>query len=84
MSNEALLWDEFNPNVYQLVLKLNSESGSDEVVEDFGFRDFKVDGTRFTINQRPVFLRGTLECAIFPKTGYPPTDAAGGKRFIKL
>ncbi len=76
LSNEALLWDEFNPNVYQLVLRLNSESGADEAVEDFGFRDFKVEGTRFTVNQRPVFLRGTLECAIFPLTGYPPTNAA--------
>ncbi|MGF1585981.1 MAG: sugar-binding domain-containing protein [Bacteroidales bacterium] len=76
----ALLWDEFNPNVYQLVMKLNSESGSDEIVEDFGFRDFKVNGTRFTINERPVFLRGTLECAIFPLTGYPPTEASGWEK----
>ena len=76
----ALLWDEFSPNVYQLVMKLNSESGSDEIVEDFGFRDFKVNGTRFTINERPVFLRGTLECAIFPLTGYPPTEASGWEK----
>ena len=31
-------------------------------------------GTQFAINDIPIFLRGTLECAIFPKTGYPPTD----------
>ena len=29
------------------------------------------------INGRPIFLRGTLECCIFPLTGYPPTDAGG-------
>jgi hypothetical protein len=83
MDTDVLLWDEFEPNVYQLVLKLNSVSGSDEIVEDFGFRNFKVDGTRFAINQRPVYLRGTLECAIFPKTGYPPTDASEWEKVYK-
>ena len=27
-----------------------------------------------SINGRKTFLRGTLECCIFPQTGYPPTD----------
>ena len=44
---------------------------------------FKVDGTRFTINGRPVFLRGTLECAIFPLTGYPPTNTNYWKKIYK-
>lgn len=75
MGDDALLWDEFNPNVYQLVLQLKSKSGTDEVTKDFGMREFNVKGTRLAINGKPVFLRGTLECAIFPKTGYPSTDA---------
>ncbi|MBK6285236.1 MAG: hypothetical protein IPF54_23640 [Draconibacterium sp.] len=71
------LWDEYNPNVYQLSLRLKSNGISDFHSVDFGLRDFKVDGSRFAINGRPVFLRGTLECAIFPLTGYPPTKNAG-------
>ncbi|MCA1802065.1 MAG: beta-glucuronidase, partial [Rhodothermaceae bacterium] len=74
LGEKALLWDEFNPNVYELLLTLKSENETDDYTTDFGLRDFKVDGTRFAINGRPVFLRGTLECAIFPLTGYPPTD----------
>ncbi|HYQ57953.1 MAG TPA: glycoside hydrolase family 2 TIM barrel-domain containing protein, partial [Draconibacterium sp.] len=74
LGDDALLWDEFNPNVYQLMLQLQSESGTDEVTEDFGLREFNANGSRLAINGRPVFLRGTLECAIFPKTGYPSTD----------
>jgi len=73
LGTQALLWDEFNPNVYQLLLKLKAGKEADHATEDFGFREFKAEGTRFTINGRPVFLRGTLECAIFPLTGYPPT-----------
>ncbi len=74
MGEDALLWDEFNPNVYELLLTLKSGIETDNYTTDFGLREFKVDGTRFAINGRPVFLRGTLECAIFPLTGYPPTE----------
>ncbi len=34
----------------------------------FGMREFGTQGTQFTINGRPTFLRGTLECCIFPLT----------------
>jgi len=73
LGENALLWDEFNPNVYELSLMLKSNKETDQEKVDFGLRDFKVNGSRFTVNGRPIFLRGTLECAIFPKTGYPPT-----------
>ncbi|MGM0620555.1 MAG: sugar-binding domain-containing protein [Bacteroidota bacterium] len=74
LGDDALLWDEFNPNVYRLDLSLKSGKETGQASVDFGLRDFIIDGTRFAINGRPVFLRGTLECAIFPLTGYPPTD----------
>jgi len=70
MGENPALWDEFNPNVYELTLKLNSEQGEDIKKVNFGMREFKADGKHFVINDRPVFLRGTLECAIFPKTRY--------------
>ncbi|MBW2621572.1 MAG: beta galactosidase jelly roll domain-containing protein [Deltaproteobacteria bacterium] len=74
LGEDALLWDEFNPNVYELLLTLKSENETDNHAADFGLREFTVDGTHLAINGRPVFLRGTLECAIFPLTGYPPTE----------
>lgn len=74
MGDDLLLWDEFNPNLYQLSVELESDLGQQEKKVEFGMREFTTNGTQFTINGRPVFLRGTLECAIFPKTGYPPTD----------
>ena len=36
--------------------------------------DRRPQGTQFVVNGRKIFLRGTLECCIFPLTGYPPTD----------
>ncbi len=74
MGEDALLWDEFNPNVYELEAELLSENGEDVSCVDFGLRDFRVNDMQLQVNGRQVYLRGTLECAIFPKTGYPPTD----------
>ncbi len=82
LGENALLWDEFNPNVYELFLALKSDKETDEERIDFGLREFKVNGSRFAVNGRPVFLRGTLECAIFPKTGYPPTGPEYWKKIF--
>lgn len=84
MGNNPLLWDEFHPNLYSLSVRLNSKSGTDEKVVSFGMREFLTQGTQFTINGHLTFLRGTLECAIFPKTGFPPTDVASWMRIFKI
>lgn len=84
MGESPALWDEFNPNMYQMVLELDSKAGKHVKTVDFGMRKFEVDGKHFSINGRPVFLRGTLECAIFPLTGYPPTDMDTWKRILKI
>lgn len=75
MGEDPLLWDEFNPAFYTMTVDLESGSTySNTQTIDFGMRNFSVNGTRFHINGRPIFLRGTLESAIFPKTGYPSTS----------
>ncbi len=76
----AKLWDEFAPNMNELTIKL----GGDERVVRFGMRKFAARGTQFALNDRPVFLRGTLECSVFPLTGYPPTDTAGWQRIYRI
>jgi hypothetical protein len=76
MGEDMLTWSEYEPNLYRLEVELRSKSGTDTKTVEFGMREFKADGTRFTINGTPLFLRGTLECCIFPLTGYPPTDTA--------
>ena len=47
-------------------------------------REIGTKGTQFTINDRPTFLRGTLECCIFPLTGYPPTDVEEWMRILEV
>ncbi len=72
--DDIKLWSEFTPNVYKLNAVLSCADGISEKETDFGFRDLKVNGTYFDINGRRLFLRGTLECCVFPKTGYPAMD----------
>ena len=73
-ADEVKLWSEFTPNVYRLRATLSTKDGVSLKEVDFGFRELKTDGTRFSVNGRPIFLRGTLECCIFPNTGYPAMD----------
>ena len=84
MGENPLLWDEFDPNLYEMTIELESSEGVDKKKETFGMREFKVDGKRFFNNGKPLFLRGTLECAIFPKTGYPSTDVEEWKRILNI
>ncbi len=88
LGKQARRWNEFHPDLYRLDVTLSAEVAGRELRDRsglaFGMRTVGSDGRRVTINGQPIFLRGTLECCIFPKTGYPPTDAAPWKRIMKI
>ncbi len=72
------LWDEFNPELYQLQVTLSGsglKSAPQQV--NFGMRKFSAENGLLQLNGNRIFLRGTLECAIFPLTGHPPMDKNG-------
>lgn len=86
MGKNPKLWDEFSPYLYKLKASLSTKKPGfhDNKIVSFGMRKLAIQGTQFTMNGRPLILRGTLECAIFPKTGYPPTDVASWSRIFKI
>jgi hypothetical protein len=79
------LWDEFNPKLYQLTAQLVDEQGQKVSTKEvsFGMREVRAVGTRLEINGRPIFLRGDVDCAAFPLTGYSPTDEAAWEKIMK-
>lgn len=83
MGDSPLLWDEFHPNSYTMNLSIITDSGIIEKKIPFGMNEFKVVDKTFQSNGKPVFLRGTLECAIFPLTGYPPMNKSSWIRIFK-
>lgn len=84
MGPDVRCWDEFSPTLYGLSATLASTASEHTRTVRFGMRDIKADGMRLLVNGRPVFLRGTLECCIFPNTGHPPMDKAEWKRIIGI
>jgi hypothetical protein len=80
----AALWDEFSPVLQVLRADLETPNGRDKRTVRFGMREIGTQGTQFVVNGRKVFFRGTLECAIFPKTGHPPTDVASWRRIVRI
>ncbi|WPU93201.1 glycoside hydrolase family 2 TIM barrel-domain containing protein [Mucilaginibacter sabulilitoris] len=85
MGNQPLLWSEFTPDTYSMQVNISSkQTAADRQEVTFGMREFSTNGTQFSINGQPTFLRGSLECAEFPKTGYPPTDLDSWMRIFKI
>lgn len=80
------LWSEFHPDLYQFTAILaNRVSGTADTSRiTFGMREIKVDNGQILLNGHPLFLRGTLECAIFPKTGYPSTAEEEWLRIFQI
>jgi hypothetical protein len=80
---QAKLWDEFHPDLYDVSVSLKRD---DETVDQrsttFGLREIGIKGTHFTLNGKPIQLRGTLECCVFPLTGYPPTEIAYWRKIM--
>ncbi len=88
MGNDVRLWDEFDPALHRLNLALKARTADRHFVDHhtvtFGMREIATQGTQLAVNGRPIFLRGTLECCIFPLTGYPPTDVESWIRIIRV
>ena len=79
-------WNEFSPALYQIEARPVAQPAPIEpqpFVTRFGFRELKADDGELRLDGRRIFLRGTLECAVFPLTGYPPTDKSSWRRIFE-
>jgi hypothetical protein len=77
-------WSEFNPVLYSLVATLKTDKYRDIKETEFGFVKIGHDGTKVLINDRPVFLRGNLDCVHFPLTGYPSCNVEDWERIFRI
>jgi hypothetical protein len=88
LGDDVQTWDEFNPALYELVVAMDASAGETSFrsthATTFGVRDITTKGTQFIINGRPSFIRGTVNSAEFPLTGYPPTDVKEWLRIFRV
>ena len=80
LGDNIKLWDEFSPALYELTAAVRTEGQADEQSVTFGMRNVSQGKHHVQLNGHDIHLRGTLECAVFPLTGYPSTDVDEWKR----
>lgn len=81
---DAELWDEFRPACYRLEVRVSGPRGQSLMRSLlFGLRSFRARGSRFSVNGHPTFLRGTLDCCMFPLTGYPSTRVEEWQKILR-
>lgn len=72
-------WSEFSPSIYKISAQI-LDKGKKIVAEkqsSFGFRTLDNADAHLSLNGNRVFLRGTLDCNIYPLEGHPPMEKAG-------
>lgn len=81
-------WDEHQSSSYVVDLTLRAQVGSTNSVHSIttplALREIATKGTQIILNGRPIFLRGTVENAIFPITAYPPMDIESWRRIFRI
>ena len=88
LGREAKLWDEFNPNLYTVECTLLTGAGKESFEHKksatFGMREVAQGRNHILLNGRPLHLRGTVENAVFPKTGHAPVCDAEWERIMRI
>lgn len=82
MGKQVKLWDEFTPYLYELEASWNVDGKTDTQTRTFGMRSVEQGKHHIRLNGRDIHLRGVLDCAVFPLTGYPSTNVDDWKRIF--
>lgn len=83
LAEAAQAWDEFHPVRYRIHTVVESKRGSrDQATIVFGFRHIERVGKEMRLNGHSIFLRGTLDCAVYPNTGHPPMTVPEWERAL--
>ena len=77
-------WDDLHPHLYQLEITVEQGKQIQHKTVEFGFRHISTSRSKILINNRPVFMRGNLDCLHFPLTGYPSCDTRKWERIFRI
>jgi beta-galactosidase len=75
LGDQAQLWSDRHPKLYRASLHLKHQGVlKDSYSLRFGLRSIGTQGKDIVLNGSPIYLRGYVDCCIFPLTGYPVWD----------
>jgi len=78
------LWDDFKPVIKQLTVEVKSHEYIDKKIIPYAVRKLSTKGNQFTLNGKPIMLRGTVDECVYPLTGYPPMDKTSWLRTLRI
>ena len=82
------LWSEFQPALLRMKCELQAEVGAKAYAHEtsvrFGMREFKQADGRLLMNGKVVYLRGRLDCANYPLTGYAPMSLEEWRKIFAI
>lgn len=83
---EEDLWSGDHPRLHELKFSVKDHKGKIVAKKNMttGFRKLGVTKDYFTINGRPIFLRGTVNAAVFPITAYAPMDTESWRKYFSV
>lgn len=85
LGENAPLWSEVSPALHELTTELSAGTGEKDLNQTrFGLREISTEGTQITVNGQRIMLRGTLNNAVFPLTGYAPMDKASWTKYFTI
>lgn len=85
LGSEPALWSDRDPQLYEAEFLLKRGNAvADRTTRRVGLRLLTASGKRLLLNGKPVWLRGYVDCCIFPLTGYPAWDKAHYERQFRI
>ncbi|XID92018.1 glycoside hydrolase family 2 protein [Paenibacillaceae bacterium WGS1546] len=85
LGESPALWTDRNPQLYEAEFVLKRDGAEvDRVTRRVGLRLLTASGQRLELNGKPVWLRGYVDCCVFPLTGYPVWDKAHYDRQFRI
>lgn len=79
------LWSDSAPQLYEAEFVLKREGVElDRMTRRTGLRLLAASGKQLELNGQPVWLRGYVDCCIFPLTAYPVWDKAHYERQFRV
>lgn len=82
LPRNLLNWDEHNKNLYSL--ELSNQENEFLYSTPFGITTIDDDNGDLILNGKPIYLRGTLESAVFPIKGRPEMNYAEWLKILKI
>ncbi len=78
------VWDEFNPRLQHLSVRLKSPKYHDRFNLTYGNRVLEVRDKQILVNGKAILLRGPVDECVYPLTGYPPMDKVAWLRILRI